>query len=49
LWKGSKNKIAILFPETALVMTITHQGIADILAATFDALHGFGEKVGEAW
>lgn len=44
-----QNKVAFLFPETALVMTITHQGIADILGATFDALHGFGEKVGEAW
>lgn len=44
-----QNKVAFLFPETALVMTITHQGIADILGATFDALHGFGEKAGEVW
>ncbi len=44
-----QNKVAFLFPETALVMTITHQGIADILAATFDALHAFGEKVAPTW
>lgn len=44
-----QNKVAFLFPETALVMTITHQGIADILGATFDALHSFGEKVTEVW
>lgn len=44
-----QNKVAFLFPETALVMTITHQGIADILGATFDALHSFGEKVAPTW
>lgn len=43
------NKVAFLFPEMGLVMTITHQGISDILAATFDALHGFGEKVAPTW
>ncbi len=44
-----QNKVAFLFPETALVMTITHQGIADILGATFDALHSFGEKTEPVW
>lgn len=44
-----QNKVAFLFPETALVMTITHRGIADILGATFDALHSFGEKVAPTW
>ncbi len=44
-----QNKVAFLFPETALVMTITHQGIADILGSTFDALHTFGEKVSPTW
>lgn len=43
------NKVAFLFPETALVMTITHQGIADVLGAAFDALHSFGEKVSPTW
>lgn len=44
-----QNKVAFVFPETALVMTVTHQGIADVLAATFDALHSFGEKVAPTW
>jgi len=44
-----ENKVAFLFPELSLVMTITHQGIADILKATFDALHAFGEKVDPTW
>ncbi len=44
-----QNKVAFVFPETALVMTITHQGIADVLGATFDALHSFGEKVAATW
>lgn len=44
-----QNKVAFLFPETALVMTITHQGVADVLGATFDALHSFGEKVAPTW
>ena len=44
-----QNKVAFLFPETALVMTITHQGIADILGSAFDALHAFGEKVVPTW
>lgn len=44
-----QNKVAFLFPETALVMTITHQGIADVLGAAFDALHSFGEKVAPTW
>lgn len=44
-----QNKVAFLFPETALVMTITHQGVADVLGAAFDALHSFGEKVAPTW
>ncbi len=44
-----QNKVAFLFPETSLVMTITHQGITDVLAASFDALHSFGEKVDPIW
>ncbi len=44
-----ENKVAFLFPETALVMKITHQGIANTLAATFDALHTFGEKNTPSW
>lgn len=44
-----QNKVTFVFPETALVMTITHQGIADLLGATFDALHSFGEKVAPTW
>lgn len=39
-----EQTVAFLFPETALVMTITHQGIADTLTATFDALHHFGKN-----
>jgi DNA-binding transcriptional ArsR family regulator len=44
-----QNKVSFLFPETALVMTITHQGIADVLGASFDALHSFGERVEPTW
>jgi predicted transcriptional regulator len=44
-----ENKVAFVFPDIALVMTITHQGIADLLAASFDALHSFGEKVEPTW
>lgn len=44
-----QNTVAFLFPETALVMTVSHQGIADVLAAAFDALHSFGEKVAPMW
>lgn len=44
-----QNKVAFVFPETALVMTITHQGVADVLSAAFDALHSFGEKVAPTW
>lgn len=32
------NTVAHLFPETSLVITIKHQGIADSFKATFDAL-----------
>ena len=40
-----QNKVAFVFPETALVMTITHQGIADVLGATFDALHSLARRL----
>ncbi|MDP2630276.1 MAG: helix-turn-helix domain-containing protein [Candidatus Uhrbacteria bacterium] len=35
------NKIAFLFPDTNLVVTITHRTIAESLAALFDGLHAF--------
>ncbi|OGL93834.1 hypothetical protein A2239_04020 [Candidatus Uhrbacteria bacterium RIFOXYA2_FULL_40_9] len=38
------NKVAFLFPETSLVMTIRHKGIYQILVATFDALHNLAES-----
>lgn len=37
------NTVAHLFPETNLVITIKHQGIADSFKATFDALFSFGK------
>jgi len=37
------NKVAYLFPDTSLVVTITHQGIADAMRATFDALYSFAK------
>ena len=38
------NKVAFLFPETAMVMTIRHKGIYNTLVATFDALHKLADK-----
>ncbi|MBI4599738.1 hypothetical protein HY732_02345 [Candidatus Uhrbacteria bacterium] len=35
------DKIAFLFPDTNLVVTITHRNIAESLAALFDGLHAF--------
>jgi len=40
---------AFLFPETRLVMTIRHGGIARTLGSVFDALHQFGKKTSPAW
>jgi sugar-specific transcriptional regulator TrmB len=37
------NTVAHLFPETNLVITIQHQGIADSFRATFDALFALGK------
>ena len=39
------NKVAFLFPETSMVMTIRHKGIYNTLVATFDALHKLAEQV----
>ena len=38
-----ENKVAYLFPDTSLVVTVTHQGIADAMRATFDALYSFAK------
>ena len=43
------DKVAFLFPETALVVTIKHKGISDFLAATFDGLFRFGKPAIPAW
>lgn len=38
------DKVAFLFPNSSLVVTISHKGIADILAASFDALYSLAGK-----
>ena len=38
------NTVAYLFPETSLVITIKHQGIADSYQATFEALFAGGKE-----
>lgn len=38
------NTVAYLFPETNLVITIKHQGIADSYKATFEALFAGGKE-----
>jgi len=43
------NTVAFLFPETRLVMTVTHHGIAQTLGSFFDALHHFGDKIAPTW
>ncbi len=44
-----KNKVAFLFPETSLVVTITHREIAKALTAIFDALFMFASPEISAW
>lgn len=43
------NKVAFLFPETSLVITIKHKGITEFLSATFDGLFNFSKKIEQAW
>lgn len=43
------NKAAFLFPETQLVVTLSHKGIVDVLRSTFDALSVFAKRVSQPW
>lgn len=43
------NRVSFLFPDTALVLTIRHQGLADIMAGMFDALFVYAKKVERVW
>ena len=43
------NTIAFLFPETSLVVTIKHKGIAQVMAAMFDGLFAAGKPRTPAW
>lgn len=43
------DKIAFLFPHTALVMTIKHKNIAESLSAIFDGLFTFAKPIPKSW
>ncbi len=43
------EKIAFLFPHSALVMTITHKDIATSLAALFDGLFTLAKPIKKSW
>lgn len=43
------EKIAFLFPDTSLVVTIQHKDIANSLAAVFDGLFNFAAVVPNGW
>jgi len=43
------DKIAFLFPESSLVVTIKHKGIAQIMTAMFDGIFQFGQPIARAW
>lgn len=43
------EKIAFLFPDTALVVTIQHKDIATSLAAVFDGLYSFAQIIPHGW
>lgn len=43
------EKIAFLFPNTSLVVTVKHKDIADSLAAVFDGLFHFATVVPKGW
>lgn len=43
------DKIAFLFPESSLVMTIQHKGIAEATAAMFDAAYTSGKEYEAMW
>lgn len=43
------NRVSFLFPETALVLTIRHQGLADIMTSMFDALFVFAKNAEKVW
>ncbi len=44
-----ENKVSILFPDSAFVLTITHPGVAKIFATIFDALFHFAEPQPNGW
>lgn len=43
------DKVAFLFPEDSLVMTIQHQGIVKATAAMFDAAYASGKQYEATW
>ncbi|MDD5672344.1 MAG: helix-turn-helix domain-containing protein [Candidatus Omnitrophica bacterium] len=43
------EKIAFMFPESSLVMTIKHKGIADAMAAMFEGLNSFAKPIERLW
>jgi sugar-specific transcriptional regulator TrmB len=43
------TKVAFLFPDVSLVMTIQHKGIAQATAAMFDAAYASGKQYHAAW
>ncbi|MDO8569292.1 MAG: helix-turn-helix domain-containing protein [bacterium] len=43
------NKIVFLFPETSLVITVQHKGMADFFSAMFDCLFNFAKPTEKTW
>lgn len=43
------DKVAFLFPEDSLVMTIQHKGIAKAMTAMFDAAYASGKQYQATW
>jgi predicted transcriptional regulator len=44
-----ENKVALMFPESSLVVTIKHRGIADAMTVLFDALYLFANPEKTPW
>jgi predicted transcriptional regulator len=44
-----ENKVALMFPESSLVVTIKHRGIADAMTVLFDTLYLFADPEKTPW
>lgn len=44
-----KDKVAFLFPDSALVLVMQHRGVTSILAGMFDSLYAFAKPLRNPW